>query len=108
MATRWVLPPRPVRPMHPAHPASLLSGIQYFYSSRVQALVGCGHSEYFICIGMANTICARVGLAGDTIKLAAATALGEAAALAGETLQRPAKPVGPRDRNVWRRMSMAG
>jgi beta-aspartyl-peptidase (threonine type) len=43
-----------------------------------------GHGEYFIRVGVAKTICARVELAGEEVEAAADNALGQVADLGGD------------------------
>ncbi|MEM1390380.1 MAG: isoaspartyl peptidase/L-asparaginase [Pseudomonadota bacterium] len=61
-----------------------LIGAATYAQNGVCAVSATGHGEYFIRVGVAKTICARVELAGDTIGDAAQDALDQVAALGGD------------------------
>ena len=63
---------------------SPLIGAAAYAQNGVCAVSATGHGEYFIRVGVARTICARIELAGDSLEDAAGTALGEVAALGGD------------------------
>ena len=63
---------------------SPLIGAATYAQNGVCAVSATGHGEYFIRVGVAKTICARVELAGDDIKQAAENALDQVAALGGD------------------------
>lgn len=63
---------------------SPLIGAATYAQNGLCAVSATGHGEYFIRVGVAKTICARVELAGDDIKAAAEHALGEVAELGGD------------------------
>lgn len=62
---------------------SPLIGAATYAENGVCAVSATGHGEYFIRVGVAKTICARVELAGDSIEAAAENALGQVADLGG-------------------------
>ena len=63
---------------------SPLIGAATYAQNGVCAVSATGHGEYFIRVGVAKTICARVELAGDSIEAAAENALGQVAELGGD------------------------
>ena len=63
---------------------SPLIGAATYAQNGICAVSATGHGEYFIRIGVAKTICARVELAGDSIEAAAENALGQVADLGGD------------------------
>ena len=63
---------------------SPLIGAATYAQNGLCAVSATGHGEYFIRVGVAKTICARVELAGDDIKAAAENALGQVADLGGD------------------------
>lgn len=63
---------------------SPLIGAATYAQDGVCAVSATGHGEYFIRVGVAKTICARIELAGERLDVAAATALGEVAELGGD------------------------
>ncbi|MBY9067524.1 isoaspartyl peptidase/L-asparaginase [Hyphomonas sp. WL0036] len=63
---------------------SPIIGAATYAENGVCAVSATGHGEYFIRVGVAKTICDRVKLAGEDVKTAAGTALGEVAALGGD------------------------
>lgn len=63
---------------------SPLIGAATYAQNGVCAVSATGHGEYFIRVGVAKTICARVELAGEDIETAAENALGQVAALGGD------------------------
>ncbi|MEQ8559719.1 MAG: isoaspartyl peptidase/L-asparaginase [Henriciella sp.] len=63
---------------------SPLIGAATYAQNGVCAVSATGHGEYFIRVGVAKTICARVELAGDSIDAAAENALGQVADLGGD------------------------
>ena len=63
---------------------SPLIGAATYAQNGVCAVSATGHGEYFLRVGVAKTICARVELAGDNIEAAAENALGQVADLGGD------------------------
>ena len=63
---------------------SPLIGAATYAQNGVCAVSATGHGEYFIRVGVAKTICARVELAGEDIKTAAENALDQVADLGGD------------------------
>lgn len=63
---------------------SPLIGAATYAQNGVCAVSATGHGEYFIRVGVARTICARVELAGDSIRQAAQSALAQVAELGGD------------------------
>ncbi|MEM9668731.1 MAG: isoaspartyl peptidase/L-asparaginase [Pseudomonadota bacterium] len=63
---------------------SPLIGAATYAQNDVCAVSATGHGEYFIRVGVAKTVCARVELAGEDIKTAADEALAQVAALGGD------------------------
>lgn len=63
---------------------SPLIGAATYAQNGVCAVSATGHGEYFIRVGVARTICARIELGGATIEEAGETALGEVAELGGD------------------------
>lgn len=70
--------------MHGRIGDSPLIGAATYAQNGVCAVSATGHGEYFIRVGVAKTICARVELAGETIETAADNALGQVADLGGD------------------------
>ncbi len=62
---------------------SPLIGAATYAQNGVCAVSSTGHGEYFIRVGVAKTICARIELAGDAIGSAAQSALDQVADLGG-------------------------
>lgn len=63
---------------------SPLIGAATYAQNGVCAVSATGHGEYFIRVGVAKTICARVELAGEDIQTAADNALAQVAELGGD------------------------
>ena len=63
---------------------SPLIGAATYAQNGVCAVSATGHGEYFIRVGVAKTICARVELAGEDIQTAAENALAQVADLGGD------------------------
>ena len=63
---------------------SPLIGAATYAQNGVCAVSATGHGEYFIRVGVAKTICARVELAGEDIKSAADNALSQVEDLGGD------------------------
>jgi len=63
---------------------SPLIGAATYAQNGVCAVSATGHGEYFIRVGVAKTICARVELAGDDIEAASQSALDQVAELGGD------------------------
>ncbi|MEM6901226.1 MAG: isoaspartyl peptidase/L-asparaginase [Pseudomonadota bacterium] len=63
---------------------SPLIGAATYAQDGVCAVSATGHGEYFIRVGVAKTICARVELAGEDVKTAADEALSQVAELGGD------------------------
>ena len=63
---------------------SPLIGAATYAQNGICAVSATGHGEYFIRVGVAKTICARVELAGESIQAAAENALGQVADLGGD------------------------
>ena len=63
---------------------SPLIGAATYAQNGVCAVSSTGHGEYFIRVGVAKTICARVELTDEGIKAAAQSALDQVAALGGD------------------------
>ena len=61
-----------------------LVGAATYAQNGVCAVSATGHGEYFIRVGVAKTICARVELAGESIDVAADNALSQVADLGGD------------------------
>ncbi len=63
---------------------SPLIGAATYAQNGVCAVSATGHGEYFIRVAVAKTICARVELAGESIKDASESALDQVAELGGD------------------------
>jgi len=63
---------------------SPLIGAATYAQNDVCAVSATGHGEYFIRVGVAKTICARVALAGEDVQTAADNALAQVAELGGD------------------------
>ncbi|MEO0883634.1 MAG: isoaspartyl peptidase/L-asparaginase [Pseudomonadota bacterium] len=63
---------------------SPLIGAATYAQDGVCAVSATGHGEYFIRVGVAKTICARVELAGEDVETAADEALAQVAELGGD------------------------
>ncbi|MCZ4297802.1 isoaspartyl peptidase/L-asparaginase family protein [Henriciella marina] len=70
--------------MHGRIGDSPLIGAATYARNGVCAVSATGHGEYFIRVGVAKTICARVELAGEDIETAADNTLGQVADLGGD------------------------
>ena len=70
--------------MHGRIGDSPLIGAATYAQNGVCAVSATGHGEYFIRVGVAKTICARVELAGEDIETAANNALAQVADLGGD------------------------